>query len=96
MVMIVDVKERISAEGNVFCSLTVSQPSWHKSETGKVSLVNLKANTTTNIPFAAAKELVGVEMPGNIVRVSCEPYDWTNPETGESVKLAHTYVVDFE
>ena len=96
MVKIVEVKERISADGNVFCSLTVSQPAWHKSESGKVSLVQLKANTTTNMAFENAKTLIGLEMPGKIERVSCEPYDWTNPETGETVKLSHTYVVDFE
>jgi len=43
------------------------------------------------------QHLIGTTMPGNIVRVSCDPYDYTIQETGEVVKLAHTYgYVPFE
>jgi hypothetical protein len=30
-------------------------------------------------------------MPGTIERVECDPYNYTVPETGEVVTLAHTY-----
>ena len=30
-------------------------------------------------------------MPGSIARMECESYDYTVPETGEIISLAHTY-----
>lgn len=38
-----------------------------------------------------AKSFVGKELPGEIARVQSEPYDFTVPETGEVISLAHTY-----
>lgn len=38
-----------------------------------------------------AKMMVGKQMPGSIVRVPCEPYDYTVPETAEVIKLAYKY-----
>lgn len=38
-----------------------------------------------------AKALVGTQMPGSIERVEAEPYDYMIPETGELIKLAHSY-----
>lgn len=30
-------------------------------------------------------------MPGSIVRKQCDPYEYTLPETGEIIKLAHQW-----
>ena len=38
-----------------------------------------------------ADSLIGSQMPGTIERVPCDPYDFTIKETGEVIKLAHTY-----
>jgi hypothetical protein len=38
-----------------------------------------------------ANELVGTKFRGSIVRVEADPYDFTIPETGEVVKLAHSW-----
>lgn len=38
-----------------------------------------------------AKSFIGKEIPGEIKRVQTEPYDFTVPETGEVIRLAHTY-----
>lgn len=38
-----------------------------------------------------AKELIGKKMPGTVVRIDSEPYDFTIPETGEIIELSHTY-----
>jgi hypothetical protein len=40
---------------------------------------------------ATAKLIVGRQIPGSIVRMSCEPYDYTVPETAEVIKLAYKY-----
>ena len=31
------------------------------------------------------------KIEGEIVRVQCDPYDFTNPRTGEVITLTHTY-----
>ena len=38
-----------------------------------------------------AHMMIGRTMPGTIERVQCAAYDFTVPETGEVIKLAHTY-----
>jgi hypothetical protein len=40
---------------------------------------------------ATAKSLIGTQIPGTIQRVDCEPYEFTVPETGEVIQLAHSY-----
>lgn len=36
-----------------------------------------------------AMRMLGSEMPGKIIRVQREPYEYTIPETGETVTLTH-------
>ena len=91
MAKIEKVEKRISADGNVFTSIGLVQFSTHTSETGKVSLVARRANITSNISPDLLQDQIGLDLPGNIVKVDCQPYDWVNPSTGEVVKLAHTY-----
>lgn len=38
-----------------------------------------------------AAELVGTKMPGNIVKIESEPYEYTVPRTAEVITLQHTY-----
>ena len=38
-----------------------------------------------------AKMMVGKEIPGNIQRVPCEPYEYTLLETGENITLGYRW-----
>lgn len=38
-----------------------------------------------------AKQLVGKQLKGNIVRVQCDPYDYTIKDTGEIISLAYSW-----
>jgi hypothetical protein len=38
-----------------------------------------------------AKTLIGTQMPGNIVRVTVDPYNYLNKKTGEVIQLQHSY-----
>ena len=40
---------------------------------------------------ATASRMIGSQMPGRIVRIACEPYEFTIPESGEVVTLAHSW-----
>lgn len=50
-----------------------------------------KCNLPTTFTEEVAKTFVGSSLPGNIERVECDPYSFTNPRTGEVMMLAHTY-----
>ena len=36
--------------------------------------------------------MVGTSLPGEIKRVKCEPYSWTNPQWGEELILDYNYL----
>jgi hypothetical protein len=38
-----------------------------------------------------ARELIGKQFKGRITRVESDPYDFTVPETGEVIQLAHRW-----
>jgi hypothetical protein len=39
-----------------------------------------------------AKSFIGEKLPGSVQRMNCEPYEWTNKETGEVMELSHRWV----
>lgn len=41
--------------------------------------------------YATARRLIGTQMLGTITRTQCEPFEFTIPETGEVISLAHNY-----
>ncbi len=55
---------------------------------------------TTNIPSTfdeqTAALMVGKEIPGTIIKESCDPYDVQIRETGEVITRTHRYVYDDE
>ena len=92
MVTIVEVAERTAANGNVFCSVMVAgDVSVHTSAEGKASIVALKASIPSNLPKDVLEGMIGNKLPGKVERVETEPYQWTNPNTGEEITLSHTY-----
>lgn len=51
-----------------------------------------KATISSTFDEATAKSLVGSKYPGSIVRQSVDSYDFVVKETGEIIKLAHSWV----
>ena len=92
MVTIVEVAERTAANGNTFCSVMVAgDASVYTNAEGKASLVALKASIPSNLPKDVLEGMIGSKLPGKVERVDTEPYQWTNPNTGEELTLSHTY-----
>ena len=60
-------------------------------KTGRFYATARTCNIYSTFDKPTAERMVGTEMPGKIVRVSCEPYLFTIPETGEVVELAHAW-----
>jgi hypothetical protein len=94
MVKIIDyaLRER-SKDGKEFISLKLQgDPEFVQSmETGKFYLTARRCSITSTFDEETAKSLIGTKLPGSIVRVQCDSYDYTVPESGEIIPLAHSY-----
>lgn len=61
------------------------------SNTGKFYATIRRASIPSTFDADTANTLVGQELKGDIVRVSCDPYEYASPSTGEVMTLQHTY-----
>lgn len=50
-----------------------------------------KCTVSTTFDDKVAKSLIGTQLLGRIVRVECEPYEYTLESTGEVISLAHRW-----
>ena len=92
MVTITNVHLRKGGNGN-FMSLELQGDVEliQSMTTGRHYATSKKCFVSSTFSEEQAKSLIGTKLPGSIVRVECEPYDFTVPETGEVVELAHSY-----
>jgi hypothetical protein len=93
MVRIVDFKNIKPETGKEFNMLVVQggiEPLVSKT-TGRIYFTMRKANVSTTFDAATCKSLVGTELPGTVEKTTCEPYDYTVPETGEVLNLKHNW-----
>lgn len=59
--------------------------------TGKFYATAKKCFVSSTFTEEHARSLVGSTIPGSIIRVEADPYEFTVPETGEVIELSHTY-----
>jgi hypothetical protein len=92
-VKIVEYRIRLNSEQKPFLALILQGGiEIVKSANGNVYATAKKASLATTFDEATCKSLIGTEMPGQIVREECEPYQYTVEETGEVLMLSHRYV----
>ncbi len=92
-VRIVEYKIRLNSEGKPFLALILQGGiEIVRSANGNVYATAKKASLATTFDEATCKSLIGTEMPGQIVREECDPYQFTVEETGEVIMLSHRYV----
>ena len=60
-------------------------------ESGSFYCTARRASIPSTFSEKTVEGLIGTKLPGKIVRVESEPYDYTVAETGEVIKLAHKY-----
>jgi len=94
MVTIIGFRERQNLTGEKFFSLVLqgSLEMVKSKLTGRYYATAKKASVTSTFTEEVCKELVGQKVPGSIQRVSCEPYDFIVPETGELIKLDFRWI----
>ena len=91
MVTIVDVKERVSQDGNPFMALIVqNEIELVTSRFGNVYAAARRASIPSTLDFDTAKMLIGKELPGTIEKVECEPYEAANGD-GELTIFNHRW-----
>ena len=93
MVRIVDYVKRQNSEGEEFFLLVLQGGLQiiKSEESGRHYATAKKANLPTTFDENTCKSLIGEEIAGSIVRVETEPYEYTNPETGEIMTLSHRW-----
>jgi len=93
MVTVTAALERVKKDGSSFAVLEISGGAeLVLSQTTQRYYATVRRCT---IPFTetmdVAKMLIGQKIEGEIVKVICEPYEFTNPRTGEVLRLQHGY-----
>jgi len=93
MVTVTNALERVKKDGTTFTVLEISGGvELVMSQTTQRYYATLRKCT---IPFTGtmdvAKMMIGQKIEGEIVRTIVEPYQFTNPRTGEVITLQHSY-----
>ena len=93
MVTIIDFKERNKEDGTSFFVLEVQGgiELVQSQKTGQFYATAKKAYIPSTFNEVTCVALVGTQMPGDIEKVDCDPYEYTVQETGEVITLTHRY-----
>ena len=93
MVTIKGYQQRKSAEGKTFLVLELEGGLQIQSSqtTGKPYACISKCTVPCAFDEITAKEFIGSTLPGTIVKEPCEPYKFSNPNSGETVTLNYKY-----
>ena len=84
---------RKNAEEQNYVSLElVGQVEFVQSQnTGRFYATTRRCFIYSTFDEETAKMAVGSNFPGSIIRTPCDPYEYTIPESGKEVILAHRY-----
>lgn len=93
MVRIINYQQRQTEDGKEFFVLELQGgiEMVKSAQTGKFYVTARKATISSTFDELTCQSLIGTEIPGKVEKVSCEPYDYTIKETGETITLTHTY-----
>ncbi|MGN6400964.1 MAG: hypothetical protein ACTHMD_10950 [Flavisolibacter sp.] len=93
MVKIIDYKLRQSNDGKQFFALILQGgvEIIKSKESGGIYATVRKASLATTFDELTCQTLIGIELPGSIEKVSCEPYQYTIQQTGEVVTLNYRF-----
>lgn len=94
MVTIIDYKKRKNAEEKEFMSLTVQGDVElvKSTKTGKFYATAKKCSIVSTFDEATCKTIIGKTMPGSIIKVESEAYEYEIPGSGgETMMLNFQY-----
>jgi hypothetical protein len=93
MVTIVNFEKRQSKTGNEFFALILQGgvEMVRSAETGQFYATVKRCSVPSTLDEATCKLMIGSQLDGNIQKLSCDPYEYVVPETGEVIELAHRW-----
>lgn len=82
-----------NSEGESFCMLQLEGEveMVQSKQTGKYYATVKKCNVPATFDEETCKLMVGKIMPGGIIRIKCDPYQYEIPSNGEIVTLDYTW-----
>ncbi len=91
MVTIVDYKSYQKDNGEEFFALVVQGglEAVKSKKTNKTYFTAKTARVACTFGEEMCKKLFGTEMPGSIMKVEVDPYEYAIPDTGEIINLSH-------
>lgn len=93
MVTIKEYRLQESKDGKDFIALVLQGDVElvQSMETGRFYATARRCKISSTFDEETALSILGTKLPGRIERLDCEEYEYTLPESGEVIKLAHTY-----
>ena len=93
MVKIINYKKYNKEDGTIFCVLEIQGgvEILQSKTTGNMYATVRSTTIPTTFDELTCQALLGQELEGTILKIDCEPYEYTVKETGEVVMLTHTY-----
>jgi hypothetical protein len=93
MVTVISYQLSENAEGKTFVSLKLQGDveAIQSQQTGRFYLTAKTCLIPSTFDEQTAKGLVGSQLPGDVVRVYCDPYEYTVKGTEETLTLSHRY-----
>lgn len=93
MVRIVNYQKRQTEQGKDFFVLELQGgiEMIKSQETGQMYITARKSSISSTFDELTCQSLIGTELPGNIEKVNCNPYEYTIRDTGEVIMLSHKF-----
>lgn len=93
MVTVTDYASRLRKDGTSFITLelTGGLEMVKSGSTGKYYATTKKCSIPSTFSELIAQKMIGQEIPGQIVKQECDPYEFANKQTGEMMMLNYTY-----
>ena len=93
MVTVSSYAVRTRKDGTTFIALELSGgvELVQSNKSGKFYATVRKTSIPSTFNETIAKGLIGSQMPGSIVRVQVDPYQFVNQRTGEVLTLQHSF-----
>lgn len=92
MVTVINYKKRQAEDGREFFALEVQGGiEMVQSQTGNFYATARKSSITSTFDEMTCTDLIGTQIPGNIEKIECDPYQYTVKDTGDVIMLHHRY-----
>ena len=93
MVTIVNFEKRQSKTGNEFLALILQGgvEMVRSAETGQFYATVKRCSVPSTLDEATCTQMIGSQLDGSIQKLSCDPYEYVVPETGEVIELSHRW-----